>query len=118
MFEFEAGSDKVLGVPTTEVFSAWGIEEGFYENVKTFVAKVDGEKPKGYFGAVLGKGVEDGDVLRGLLGWESVAAHGAAKAQEGGGKFFLLFFFLLFFGDKSDWWFLRMCDANVFVWWV
>ncbi|KAK4452997.1 hypothetical protein QBC34DRAFT_397631 [Podospora aff. communis PSN243] len=91
LFEFDVNCDPLvpLMAPCTEGFTGFGAEEGFEGNVKRFLEAVDGERVslKGYYGGVVGVGVgkdEGGGIVRLLLGWESVEAHGEAKAVEEG----------------------------------
>jgi hypothetical protein len=83
----------VLGAPCTEVFTAFGVEEGFAENVGRFVGAVDGDAPEGYRGAAFGESVdleEDGNgdggekAVRMVIGWTSREAHLEAKGKPGG----------------------------------
>ena len=104
--EEEKGRDEdedlravLASAPCTEVFTGFGAEQGFVGNVLRFASEVGRERPKGYFGGVVlrsvkgqkgqekGEGEEGDDVVRLLLGWQSVQAHGDAKGVEGGGEF-------------------------------
>ncbi|KAL2020884.1 hypothetical protein VTK56DRAFT_7875 [Thermocarpiscus australiensis] len=82
------GGSAVFEAPCTEVFTAFGVEEGFADNVGRFVEKVDAEAPVGYKGAAYGEGVraegDDGEeVVRVLIGWTSKEAHFEAKERPG-----------------------------------
>ncbi|KAK4128205.1 hypothetical protein N657DRAFT_638629 [Parathielavia appendiculata] len=89
---------SVLSGPCTEVFTAFGAEDGFVENVRRFVGAVDDNPPEGYRGAAVGEGVglTDGDgngngnrggenekLVRMVIGWTSREAHLEAKGQPG-----------------------------------
>ncbi|KAK4110525.1 hypothetical protein N656DRAFT_781751 [Canariomyces notabilis] len=72
------GVDGVFEAPCTEVFTAFGAEEGFIDNVSRFVdglEKVGTVPIEGYLGAVFGEdvgteGKEVGEkVVRMLIGW-------------------------------------------------
>jgi hypothetical protein len=90
----QQGWRSVLRAPCTEVFTAFGVEEGFAENVRRFVGAVDGQPPEGYRGAAFGEGVgledgnENGDgeekAVRMVIGWTSREAHLEAKGKPGG----------------------------------
>lgn len=85
----------VFDAPCTEIFTAFGAEEGFAGNVGRFVRAVDGAPPVGYRGAVFGESVGDGErIVRLAIGWESREAHLEAKGRPGGE--FSFFFFLYF----------------------
>ena len=85
-----------LAAPTVEVFTGYGAEAGFEDNVRDFSAKVDAEKPTGYHAAAVGpvadpvaKGEAQGDADKGLavklvIGWDSKEAHLEAKGKSGG----------------------------------
>lgn len=96
---------SALEAPCTEVFTAFGAEERFRENVGRFVEAVERMPPEGYLGAWFGESVEEeeegegekgvreggekeeggqGRVVRMLLGWTSREAHLAAKGVPGG----------------------------------
>lgn len=96
-FVFDASQQRqtwrsALRAPCTEVFTAFGAEEGFAENVARFVAAVGDERPEGFEGASwFGEDVDlvevDGDgekVVRMVIGWASREAHLEAKARPGG----------------------------------
>ena len=89
----DADATAVLKAPTTEVFTGYGAEPGFAENVKSFAEKVDAEKPEGYLGAVHGEVLGDiskgpdepkGKAVKLLIGWTSKEAHVEAKSKPGG----------------------------------
>ncbi|KAK4195174.1 hypothetical protein QBC40DRAFT_316912 [Triangularia verruculosa] len=79
----------VLKAPCTEVFTAFGTEEGFEEQVGRFVTAVDENKPEGYKGADYGGEVkvvdgEEGEKsVRMVIGWVSKEAHVEAKGKPG-----------------------------------
>ncbi|KAK0729362.1 hypothetical protein B0T21DRAFT_385435 [Apiosordaria backusii] len=78
----------VLKAPCTEVFTAFGTEEGFDEQVGRFVAAIEGNKPEGYKGAAFGADVKvDGNgeerSVRMVIGWVSKEAHVEAKGKPG-----------------------------------
>ncbi|KAK4154623.1 hypothetical protein C8A00DRAFT_42624 [Chaetomidium leptoderma] len=81
----QGGWRSVLGAPCTEVFTAYGVEEGFVGNVGRFVSCVDADPPEGYRGAaVFGDGNGDGEkVVRMVIGWASREAHLVAKEGSG-----------------------------------
>jgi hypothetical protein len=86
-----------LRAPCTEVFTAFGVEEGFAENVARFVGAVGGERPEGFEGAgwvgegvgvgVAGEEVDGEKVVRMVIGWTSREAHLEAKGRPGGEYF-------------------------------
>ncbi|KAL2255540.1 hypothetical protein VTK26DRAFT_3161 [Humicola hyalothermophila] len=80
-------SRRALEAPCTEIFTAFGAEEGFMEAVGRFVAAVEKTPPVGYLGAQFGEstgGDGDGDkAVRMLLGWTSKEAHLEAKGAPG-----------------------------------
>jgi hypothetical protein len=93
--------DKALAAfqdaPTTEIFTGFGAEPGFADSVQTFAVKVNAEWPAGYYGSASGpvdgdvKGpteAGDGAAVKLVLGWESLEAHAAVKAN--GGEFLSL----------------------------
>ncbi|KAK4190532.1 hypothetical protein QBC35DRAFT_71309 [Podospora australis] len=95
-------ADIFTAAPCTEVFTAFGAEEGFGSadgNVGRFVSGLEETgKPEGYFGAAFGEevalvggGGETGGEentgrrsVRLVIGWESKDAHVKAKEQEEG----------------------------------
>ena len=88
-----ADATAVLEAPTTEIFTGYGAETGFAENVKDFSEKVDAEKPEGYLGAVHGEVLEEisqapdgpkGKAVKLVIGWTSKDAHIEAKGKPGG----------------------------------
>ncbi|KAL2269962.1 hypothetical protein VTJ83DRAFT_2146 [Remersonia thermophila] len=94
---FVAAGDKqqdvlsVTSAPCTEIFTAFGAEEGFVANVGRFVAAVDANQPEGYKGASYAQSVhlaaepsaQQDAVVRMLIGWTSREAHIEAKAKPG-----------------------------------
>ncbi|KAK3362750.1 hypothetical protein B0T25DRAFT_595398 [Lasiosphaeria hispida] len=87
-FEMTPPGDSVLKSPCTECFTAYGVEDGFADNVLRFVDKADAEPPAGYYGATIGTGLESKEkgIVRMLIGWSSKAAHLQAKEIAGGGE--------------------------------
>lgn len=91
MVNISGGSiDASLSAPTTEVFSCYGVDDGFLENnIKPFADGVEGGAIPGYHGLVYGgfsyQGPDQpkGDATKLLLGWDSKEAH---EAQRGEGK--------------------------------
>ncbi|KAL2158529.1 hypothetical protein VTH06DRAFT_4296 [Thermothelomyces fergusii] len=80
-------SDAVRS-PTTEIFTAFGTEDGFTDNLETFLNAMDKDRPEGYYGGGFGTGVplegeSDDKSARGALGWESKDAHTRAKEKPG-----------------------------------
>ncbi|SPQ18871.1 431b65df-f055-47f0-b2f0-fa0f1d8c0597 [Thermothielavioides terrestris] len=80
----------VLRAPCTEVFTAFGVEDGFGANAAEFMRSLDGNPPEGYKGAAFGESLADADVdvagertARMVLGWTSREAHLEAKAKPG-----------------------------------
>ncbi|KAK4171470.1 hypothetical protein QBC36DRAFT_339894 [Triangularia setosa] len=81
----------VLKAPCTEVFTAFGAEDGFEEQVGRFVTAVKGDMPEGYKGAdyggevkVDGEGGGNGEKsVRMVIGWVSKEAHVEAKGKPG-----------------------------------
>ncbi|KAL1843025.1 hypothetical protein VTJ49DRAFT_3339 [Mycothermus thermophilus] len=82
---------SVTSAPCTEIFTAFGAEEGFVANVGRFVAAVDANQPEGYKGASYAQSIDlatesstqQETVLRVLIGWTSREAHIEAKAKPG-----------------------------------
>lgn len=82
----------VVSAPCTEIFTAFGAEEGFVANVGRFVAAVDANQPEGYKGGSFAESVDlslesttqQDKVVRMLIGWTSREAHIEAKAKPGG----------------------------------
>lgn len=78
--------------PCTEVFTAFGAEDGFMGNVWRFVSALDVRPPEGYEGAAVGEGIQVGldedrggeAVVRMVIGWVSREAHLEAKGKPGG----------------------------------
>lgn len=83
-FELTIPNENPLTAPCTEIFTAFGMEQGFDDNVARFVGAVDADKPKGYYGSAFGKEMGEGGAFRALLGWKSVEAHTEAKGIAGG----------------------------------
>jgi hypothetical protein len=79
---------RLLAAPCTEVFTAFGVEEGFGEGAERFMRAVGANPPEGYYGAAFGEGVGDGEggekASRMVLGWVSREAHFEAKGKPGG----------------------------------
>ncbi|KAL2122694.1 hypothetical protein VTJ04DRAFT_3149 [Mycothermus thermophilus] len=81
----------VVSAPCTEIFTAFGAEEGFVANVGRFVAAVDANQPEGYKGGSFAESVDlslesttqQDKVVRMLIGWTSREAHIEAKAKPG-----------------------------------
>jgi hypothetical protein len=97
----QQGWRAALGAPCTEVFTAYGVEEGFAEgNVGRFVSAVGARPPEGFRGVAFGDSVsvpggdgDDGDgegeerAVRMVIGWVSREAHLEAKGAAGGGEY-------------------------------
>ncbi|KAH6619827.1 hypothetical protein B0J18DRAFT_435101 [Chaetomium sp. MPI-SDFR-AT-0129] len=84
--------ESALRAPCTEVFTAYGPENGYVEGTGRFVSAVDTSPAEGYKGAAFGSGVvqrrKEGDVdeeqvVRLVLGWTSREAHLEAKGKPG-----------------------------------
>jgi len=85
------GLSDVLTAPTTEVVTAYGVEEGFEKNMRTFSDVLHHEsqgKDVGFHGSIAGTAVSDiskeeggekGPAVALLVGWDSREAHGAAR---------------------------------------
>lgn len=93
-----ADATAVLEAPTTEIFTGYGAEPGFADNVKDFTDKVDADNPEGYLGAVHADVLEEisqepdgpkGKAVKLVIGWTSRDAHFEAKGKPGG-KFWRL----------------------------
>ncbi|KAG7292388.1 hypothetical protein NEMBOFW57_002423 [Staphylotrichum longicolle] len=86
-----AAWERALMAPCTEVFTAFGAEDGFVGNVWRFVSALDVRPPEGYEGAAVGEGIQvglDDDkegevVVRMVIGWVSREAHLEAKGKPG-----------------------------------
>lgn len=85
-----ANLDAALGAPCTEVFTCYGVDEGFLDgHMKPFADGVEAGKPLGFHGSAYGEFEQEredkptGPAVRILLGWDSKEAH---LAQRGEGK--------------------------------
>lgn len=91
---FNAPGDwaAVLAAPCTEVFTSFGVEEGFAANAVQFTSSLDANPPEGYKGAAFGEGIVGGEgqdrTARMVLGWTSREAHYEAKGKPGGESLF------------------------------
>jgi len=90
---------NVLSAPTTELFTAFGVEDGFLENVRVFSANVDAAALEGYHGSAVGEvveaiaqdhGGEPGEAVMLVIGWDSVDKHLEEKAKPGNRMFYSL----------------------------
>jgi hypothetical protein len=90
------GFDKAFGAPTTEIGTAFGIEEGFEKNQLEFSAgmakALTGKQDVGFHACVVGTTVSDiskeegGEKAQGamfVLGWDSQEKHMAARNIDG-----------------------------------
>ncbi|OIW34884.1 hypothetical protein CONLIGDRAFT_29659 [Coniochaeta ligniaria NRRL 30616] len=85
------GLSAVLTCPTTEVATAYGVEEGYEKNMRTFSAVIPAElkgKDVGFHGSIVGTTVSDISKEEGgekapavtlLVGWDSREAHMAGR---------------------------------------
>ncbi|KAL2154186.1 hypothetical protein VTH82DRAFT_2862 [Thermothelomyces myriococcoides] len=85
--QLQRWSDAVRS-PTTEIFTAFGTEDGFTDNLGAFLNAMNNGQLEGYHGGGFGTGVplegeSDEKVVRGALGWESRDAHNKAKENPG-----------------------------------
>ncbi|AEO54144.1 hypothetical protein MYCTH_2296361 [Thermothelomyces thermophilus ATCC 42464] len=85
--QLQRWSDAVRS-PTTEIFTAFGTEDGFTDNLGTFLNALDKDRPEGFHGGAFGTGVPlegegDDKLARAALGWESRDAHAKAKENPG-----------------------------------
>jgi hypothetical protein len=81
------GWAAVFGQPCTEVFTGFGVEEGFTGNVGRFAHKMKENPPEGYKGVAFGEsiGLEGEEkAVRMVIGWTSREAHLEAKQKPGG----------------------------------
>ncbi|KAK4250824.1 hypothetical protein C7999DRAFT_28653 [Corynascus novoguineensis] len=82
-----SGWQSAVAAPCTEVFTAYGAEDGFLGNLDQFLDAVNANAPEGFYGGSPGEGValKEGDekVVRGVLGWKSREAHFEAKDKPG-----------------------------------
>jgi hypothetical protein len=93
------GVSDVLASPTTEILTAYGVEEGFEKNMRTFSDVLTNElqgKDAGFHRSIVGTAVSDiskeeggekGPAVALFVGWDSREAHVAAR--EIGGKYIL-----------------------------
>ncbi|KAK4044536.1 hypothetical protein C8A01DRAFT_42716 [Parachaetomium inaequale] len=86
----QQGWRAALGAPCTEVFTAFGVEDGFAEgNVGRFVSAVGARPPEGFEGLAFGESVQGDDgggeerAVRMVIGWVSREAHLEAKGAPG-----------------------------------
>ena len=92
------GLDAALASPTTEVVTAYGVEEGYEANMRKFAGLVGAELTGAnaeFHGAAVGTTVDDiskeeggekGRAVSLFVGWDSREAHMAEKEQ--GGEFY------------------------------
>lgn len=80
-----------LEAPTTEVFSCYGVEDGFLErNLRPFAEGLDGGAIPGYHGLAYGGyvsqggGQPEGDTTGLFIGWDSKEAHLAQRGEDKG----------------------------------
>lgn len=90
------GLSDVLTCPTTEVATAYGIEEGYENNMRAFsdvlTNELKGKKDAGFHGSIVGttvsdiskeEGGEKGPAAALLVGWDSREAHMAGRGVGG-----------------------------------
>lgn len=84
-----------LGAPCTEIFTAFGIESTFPENMGSFVKAMDAASPEGYHG--IGWGIVEEEIAAPTgkkgpaalmaVGWDSEDAHMRVKGSPGNRKY-------------------------------